>query len=596
MRFLLLLVTLTLALPAGSPTHSRTVAPAIGVQKREILCFDQPGIINCIEGRFREYWEQNGGLAVFGYPLSAAQERQTAEGTFLTQIFQRNRFEFHSDVDAPYDVLLGRLGDDLLRDHGRDWRTLPAGQQTGACLWFPETHHSVCDQETGIGFKTFWSTHGLADSRLNSYGRSLALFGLPLTEPVMEKNQAGDTVLTQWFERARLEYHPGQPQEFRVLLGLLGQEITGPPPPASAPPIDPSTIRLALAPVVRGLSSPLHITNAADGSGRLFVVEKAGRIRIISRGNLLAQPFLDISPLVLSRGSEQGLFAVAFHPNYRTNGIFFVHYSNQNGDTVIARYRVSSDPDRADPASGTKILGVDQPASNHNGGQIAFGPDGYLYIGLGDGGGVGDPQGNGQNRSSLLGKILRLDVDRGEPYAIPADNPFRTLEGVRPEIWALGLRNPWRFSFDRATGDLFIADVGQGVVEEVDFQPAASKGGENFGWNAMEGSRCYKPATGCNRNGLVLPVAEYGHDLGCSITGGFRYRGAAVPSFGSTYFFGDYCTGRLWGLAPATGGTWKLAELLDSNLSVSSFGEDEQGELYVTDLSGGGIYRLAAQQ
>ena len=260
------------------------------------------------------------------------------------------------------------------------------------------------------------------------------------------------------------------------------------------------------------------------------MVEKGGRIRIISGGNLRAEPFLDISSLVLSRGSEQGLFAIAFHPDYRTNGIFFVHYSDQVGDTVIARYRVSSDPNRADPASGTKILGVDQPASNHNGGQIAFGPDGYLYIGLGDGGGAGDPQGNGQNRASLLGKILRLDVDRGEPYAIPSDNPFRTTAGARPEIWALGLRNPWRFSFDRTTGDLFIADVGQGVVEEVDFQPATSKGGENYGWNSMEGSRCYKPATGCNRNGLVLPVAEYDHDLGCSITGGFRYRGQTVPS------------------------------------------------------------------
>jgi glucose/arabinose dehydrogenase len=366
-------------------------------------------------------------------------------------------------------------------------------------------------------------------------------------------------------------------------------------PSGSPPQFDPSKIKLDLIPVARGLSAPLHVTHAGDGSGRLFVVEKAGRIRIISDGGLLREPFLDISPIVLSRASEQGMFAVAFHPDYRANGIFFVHYTDQGGDTALVRYRVSADPSRADPASATKILGVEQPAANHNGGQIAFGPDGYLYIGLGDGGGAGDPQGNGQNRGSLLGKILRLDVDRGDPYGIPSDNPFRTTAGARPEVWAQGLRNPWRFSFDRATGDLFIADVGQGILEEVDFQPGASKGGENYGWNSMEGSRCFRPTTGCNRAGLALPIAEYSHDLGCSITGGFRYRGQAVPTFGTTYFFGDYCSGRLWGLAPGPGGTWNLAQLLDTKLGISSFGEDEQGEIYVTDLGAGEVYRLTAQ-
>ncbi|HZG68144.1 MAG TPA: PQQ-dependent sugar dehydrogenase, partial [Herpetosiphonaceae bacterium] len=384
-------------------------------------------------------------------------------------------------------------------------------------------------------------------------------------------------------------------QPFRVLLGLLGSEILGTAQPAPPAAFDPSRFTLELIPVVGGLESPLHMTHAGDGTGRLFVVEKGGRIRIIAGGTVLADPFLDISSLVLSRGSEQGLFAVAFHPAYATNGIFFVHYTDQAGDTVIIHYRVSTDPNRADPASGTKILGVDQPAANHNGGQIVFGPDGYLYIGLGDGGGAGDPQGNGQNRGSLLGKILRLDVDGGTPYAIPADNPCRTTAGARPEIWALGLRNPWRFTFDRATGDLFIADVGQNDLEEVNFQPAASKGGENYGWSIMESSQCFKPAAGCNRAGLVLPIVEYDHDFGCSITGGYRYRGQAAPAFGDAYFFADYCSGRIWGLAQHGAGVWNHSDLLDSNLSISSFGEDEQGELYVTDLRGGGVYRLAAR-
>ena len=582
MRYLLLAALLTIMLiPAN--TSSQTAR----------LCFDVPTIDDCIDGRFRTYWEQNGGLPVFGYPTSPAAMRQTAEGMFLGQDFERNRFELHPEKPAPYDVLLGRLGDERLKAQGRDWRSSPKGRQTDECLWFSETGHSVCDQEVGIGFKTYWSTHGLQDPRLNSGQRSLALFGLPLTEPSRETNAAGDTVLTQWFERARFEYHPGQQPEFRILLGLLGNETGAGTRPGGGAPFDPASFTLEPRRVVDGLAQPLHATHAGDGSGRIFVVEKAGRIRIVANGTLRPEPFLDITNLVGSSGAEQGLFAIAFHPAYRTNGRFFVHYTDKAGDTVIARYRVSMDTNRADPASATTVLRIDQPYPNHNGGQIVFGPDGYLYIGMGDGGSAGDPQGNGQNRGSLLGKILRLDVDGDAPYAIPPDNPFRSTAGARPEIWALGLRNPWRFSFDRATGDLFIADVGQNELEEIHWTPA-NGGGKNYGWNIMEGSACYRPASGCNRSGLELPITEYGHSLGCSVTGGFRYRGQDVPAFDTAYFFGDYCSGWLWALAPNGAGGWTRTELLDTSLNVSSFGEDERGELYVTDLRGA-LYRLDAR-
>ncbi|MBF8285408.1 MAG: hypothetical protein HW378_4323 [Anaerolineales bacterium] len=261
-----------------------------------------------------------------------------------------------------------------------------------------------------------------------------------------------------------------------------------------------------------GLDEPVDLKHAGDGSGRLFVIEQPGRIRIVENGELLPDPFLDIEPLVNSRGNEQGLLGLAFYPDYAANGLFFVNYTDVNGDTVVARYAVSADdPSRADPASAKIILQVDQPFPNHNGGDLVFGPDGYLYIGLGDGGSGGDPQGNGQNLNALLGKMLRIDVNHGDPYAIPPDNPFAGRAGARPEIWAYGLRNPWRYSFDRATGDLYIADVGQNAYEEVDFQPADSRGGENYGWNKYEGFHAYD---GGATDGLTMPVAEYAHAVG----------------------------------------------------------------------------------
>ena len=335
-------------------------------------------------------------------------------------------------------------------------------------------------------------------------------------------------------------------------------------------------------PVASGFLRPVDIQNAGDGSGRLFVVEQSGRILIVKDGRALPTPFLNIIDEVGSSGNEQGLLGLAFHPRYMENGLFFVNYTDRSGNTVIVRFKVSADPDVADPASETRLLYVQQPFENHNGGGLAFGPDGYLYAGLGDGGSGGDPLGNGQNTSVLLGKILRLDVNLGDPYAIPAGNPFGS------EVWAYGLRNPWRFSFDRATGDLWIGDVGQGDWEEVDFLPAGFPSGANLGWNYMEGNH---PFQGMAPMGLVSPVAEYDHTEGrCSVTGGYVYRGADLPEWRGVYFFGDYCTGTVWGVI-RSGSGWQTQVLFQTGLRISSFGVDEAGELYVADLQGS-ILRL----
>jgi glucose/arabinose dehydrogenase len=342
-----------------------------------------------------------------------------------------------------------------------------------------------------------------------------------------------------------------------------------------------------------GFTQPVYLTHAGDGSGRLFVVERAGRIRLLREGARQAQQFLDLSPLVLSRGSEQGLLSIAFHPRYRETGLLYVYYTDRQGDTVVARYRVSADdPDRADPNSAQVLLQVDQPYANHNGGLLKFGPDGYLYVGLGDGGSAGDPQRHAQNRSSLLGKLLRLDVDGGSPYAIPPDNPFVGDPAARPEVWAFGLRNPWRFSFDRATGDLYIADVGQAQWEWVHFQAAGAGGGQNYGWNVLEGGHCYPPGRSCDPSDYVLPVATYDHSLGCSITGGYVYRGASYPQAQGLYFFGDYCSGRLWALQRLPDSQWRQQELPRSEARISSFGEDEAGNLYLLSLNDGLVLRL----
>lgn len=338
------------------------------------------------------------------------------------------------------------------------------------------------------------------------------------------------------------------------------------------------------------VDKPTHITHAGDGSGRLFITEQEGRILIVKAGRLLPAPFLDIRGRVGCCG-ERGLLSAAFPPGFRQKRHFYVNYTDRSGNTVVARYRVAQDTDRADPGSEEIVLTVKQPFANHNGGQLAFGPDGFLYIGMGDGGSANDPFGNGQKLDSLLGKVLRIDVESGaRPYTVPSSNPFAGRKGGRPEIWATGLRNPWRFSFDRRTGDLYVADVGQNQHEEVNVQPAASRGGENYGWNIMEGMHCFRSRT-CTTADLTLPAAEYGHGKGCSVTGGAVYRGALYPPLAGTYLFGDYCSGRIWGLRKQDE-RWVMTELADTDLSISTFGEDEGGEVYVADHDGGGIYRI----
>lgn len=346
-----------------------------------------------------------------------------------------------------------------------------------------------------------------------------------------------------------------------------------------------------LVPVASGFSRPLYVTHAGDGSGRLFVVEQGGAIRVIKDGVVLAQPFLDVSGLIsreaLEDGyTERGLLGLAFHPGYADNGWLYIDYTDVNGHTVVARYTVSADdPDRADATSAAPLLYVQQPYANHNGGHMAFGPDGYLYVSLGDGGSGGDPDGNGQNLATLLGSILRLDVNVADGYAIPADNPFVDREGAHPEIWAWGLRNVWRFSFDRATGDLYLADVGQDQWEEINFQPVSSAGGENYGWNAFEGTHVYsgQPAA----SDVVAPVLEYAHSYGrCSVTGGYVYRGERIPALQGVYLYGDWCTGTIWSAQRDAGGLWQALVSLESGRSISSFGEDEAGELYLVDYGG----------
>jgi glucose/arabinose dehydrogenase len=324
-------------------------------------------------------------------------------------------------------------------------------------------------------------------------------------------------------------------------------------------------------------------------------VEKVGRIRVVRNGVLAESAFLDITDRVGASASEQGLLGLAFHPDYATNGSLFVNYTNRAGDTVISRFSVSSDAGGANPSSEVILLTIEQPAGNHNGGHLAFGADGYLYAGLGDGGGAADQFGNGQNGSTFLGAMLRLDVDSEQPYAVPAANPFVGIASVRDEIWAIGLRNPWRFSFDRLTGDLYIADVGQNRYEEVSVQPADSVGGQNYGWPVMEGLHCFPEDRACDQAGLTLPVVEYDHAQGCSVTGGYVYRGPEFPLLEGIYVYGDYCSGRIWGLALSSEGSWGSAQLARVGINLSSFGEDEAGELYVVDMGQGELYKLAAR-
>lgn len=342
---------------------------------------------------------------------------------------------------------------------------------------------------------------------------------------------------------------------------------------------------VSLQPVTSGLSQPTSIAHAGDA--RLFITQKNGIVRIWDGSTLLATPFLDVSAIV-STTNEDGLLSIAFHPDYASNGRFFIDYVNLAGDIVVAEYTVSANPNVANP-SGTPIITIPhQPATNHNGGQIAFGPDGYLYVAIGDGGTGGAPA---QDNTDLLGTIIRIDVDSGSPYVSPPDNPFFGANPGRDEIWVYGLRNPWRFSFDRLTGDLFIADVGQEVTEEIDFQPASSAGGENYGWPHTEGSNCYSPPSGCTTAGITFPIIEYGHGSGdCSVTGGYRYRGAQ-PYLAGKYIYADFCTGRVWA-ATLSGSAWSSQLIADATFLIATMGEDAAGEVYVAGYNNGTLYRI----
>lgn len=379
-----------------------------------------------------------------------------------------------------------------------------------------------------------------------------------------------------------------------VLVGVLtgcGMELTAQiddPCQVTTPSVARPEIELTQ--VASGFSSPAHLTHAADESDRLFVVEQPGTVRILDSGAVRSTPLLDIRDRV-AFGGERGLLSVAFHPDFADNGRLYVDYTRRSdGATVVSEFTVGDGGGRVDPDSERILLTIEQPFSNHNGGQLQFGPDGYLYVGMGDGGAGGDPRNNGQDLGSLLGALLRIDVNprNGQPYGIPSDNPFVDQADARDEIYAYGLRNPWRFSFDRCTGDLFLADVGQNQWEEVDL---VEKGG-NYGWNVMEGSHCYNAAD-CDRAGLELPIAEYGHSQGCSITGGYVYRGSHIPELIGHYIFADFCSGRVWSTFRTEAGDWEMHQLLDTDLRLTSFGEDASGELYAVDANGG-VYRVTS--
>jgi glucose/arabinose dehydrogenase len=371
-----------------------------------------------------------------------------------------------------------------------------------------------------------------------------------------------------------------------------------PASPSSAPAFDPAGLSVALDVVASGLQSPLAAVNAGDGSGRIFVAEQGGKIRIVRDGRLQDGAFLDIGDRITA-GGEQGLLGVAFHPDYPTDPRLFVDYTDVNGDTRVSSFTVDpADPDRADLASETRLLFIDQPYANHNGGALLFGPDGFLYIATGDGGSGGDPHDNGQSLKTLLGKVLRIDVDGSEgdhKYAIPPGNPFRAADGAEPEIWLYGLRNPWRMSFDRATGDLWIGDVGQNQWEEVDVA-RAEVGGLNFGWNRMEANHCFRPSDGCDDGTLRHPVTEYSHDSGCTVIGGGVYRSSQQPALTGGYLFADYCSGLIWAIDPTADGPVTPTKVAESGATISSFGEDEAGELYVTDLAAGTLLRVTASR
>lgn len=382
---------------------------------------------------------------------------------------------------------------------------------------------------------------------------------------------------------ASVEALPPSPSPTAIPGPVPTQVPPSPTPVPAARMPDPASA--VWQPVIDGLRQPVDLAQAGDE--RLFVVEKHGLIRILRDGQLAPVAFLDLTDRVGSSASEQGLLGLAFHPRFAETGALFVNYTDRSGATVVSRFHASGD--HVDPGGEQILLRLEQPFANHNGGALAFGPDGYLYIGTGDGGSAGDPLGNGQSLNTLLGKILRLDVDGGEPYAIPPDNPYAGSGEVYPEIWASGLRNPWRIAFDRLTGDLYLGDVGQNQWEEIDWLPAGAAGGANFGWSIREGLHAYHGEAAA---GLTDPIAEYGHDQGCSVTGGRVVRDPDLPAWQGVYLYGDFCSGRVWGLLRTPDGGWLSSLLFETGRSLSAFGEDAAGRVYLVDYAGA-VVRLS---
>lgn len=374
-----------------------------------------------------------------------------------------------------------------------------------------------------------------------------------------------------------------------AVIGVLAILFyTSRPQPTSTEP--PAAATITTEQVASGFTQPTSIV-AAPGDDRLYIMEQTGTIKRVTPGQTDTQLFMDISNKVTVEG-EMGLLGLAFHPDYAQNGYIFVNYVDKNQNTVIARYH--TDQNMVDVASEKVILQVEQPYTNHNGGDLTFGSDGFLYIALGDGGQAGDPHDNGQNLNSLLGKVLRIDINTEEAYGVPSDNPFAGQAGKRPEIWAYGLRNPWRMSFDSKTNDLYIADVGQGELEEINFQLASSKGGENYGWRCFEGTNEYN-LEGCEGvNDAIAPIIEYNHEEGrCAVTGGYVYRGSMYPSLEGKYFYGDFCGSQLY-YAEQTNGSWHQTLALQTDFAISAFGEANDGELYLADYDSGGIHKIKA--
>ena len=403
-------------------------------------------------------------------------------------------------------------------------------------------------------------------------------------------------------------HRPRHPLVSLLLAGLLASPLAlraaAAPSVADVAPASPVIVaapgdaRIKLTLRASGLSKPVFVTSARDGSGRLFIVEQTGRIKIYANGHVLGTPFLNLAGSV-SSGGEQGLLGLAFHPSFETNRKLYVNFTNLAGDTVVREYKASAtNPNVVATSTRRLIIKIDQPYDNHNGGMLAFGPDGYLYIGMGDGGGSGDPGNRAQSKASLLGKMLRIDVNgttSTHNYRVPSSNPYVGVDG-RNEIWQIGLRNPWRWSFDRSTHDLWIGDVGQGAWEEIDHAPRTGSGpgrGVNWGWDVLEGTHCYPPSvSSCDTSGKRMPLLAYDHGGGrCSVTGGYVYRGTAIPLLVGGYVFGDFCSGEIWVVAASASAPASKVLLLDTSLSISSFGENGRGELLVTDL-GGRLYRI----